>query len=181
MDPNKFTQKTNDAIAAAQSLAVKNGQQQIEVEHLLLALIEQEKGIVSKILQKSSIDPAAYKKAVEDEIRKLPSVSGPGAQPGQVFVTQRLNRIIVASEEIAQRMQDEFISVEHLFLAIMDEHGSTGAGSGTPVSGHHGRTRLHRSGQGQQDFRSDQGQSTRGHDLHPREPARDDRQPGSHL
>ncbi|WP_419780059.1 ATP-dependent chaperone ClpB [Maridesulfovibrio sp.] len=128
MDPNKFTQKTNDAIAAAQSLAVKNGQQQIEVEHLLLALIEQEKGIVSKILQKSSIDPAAYKNAVEDEIRKLPSVSGPGAQPGQVFVTQRLNRIIVASEEIAQRMQDEFISVEHLFLAIMDEHGSTGAG-----------------------------------------------------
>ncbi|ACS79634.1 ATP-dependent chaperone ClpB [Maridesulfovibrio salexigens] len=128
MDPNKFTQKTNDAIAAAQSLAVKNGQQQIEVEHLLLALIEQEKGIVSKILEKSSINPADYKKAVEDEIRKLPRVSGPGAQPGQVFVTQRLNRIIVASEEIAQRMQDEFISVEHLFLAIMDEHGSTGAG-----------------------------------------------------
>ncbi|WP_421901570.1 ATP-dependent chaperone ClpB [Maridesulfovibrio sp.] len=128
MDPNKFTQKTNDAIAAAQSLAVKNGQQQIEVEHLLLALIEQEKGIVSKILEKSSINPADYKKAVEDEIRKLPRVSGPGAQPGQVFVTQRLNRIIVASEEIAQRMQDEFISVEHLFLAIMDEHGSSGAG-----------------------------------------------------
>ncbi|WP_320175944.1 ATP-dependent chaperone ClpB [Maridesulfovibrio sp.] len=128
MDPNKFTQKTNDAIAAAQSLAVKNGQQQIEVEHLLLALVEQEKGIVSKILEKSSINPADYKKAVEDEIRKLPRVSGPGAQPGQVFVTQRLNRIIVASEEIAQRMQDEFISVEHLFLAIMDEHGSTGAG-----------------------------------------------------
>lgn len=128
MDPNKFTKKTNDAIAAAQSLAVKNGQQQIEVEHLLLALIEQEKGIVSKILEKSSINPADYEKAVEDEIRKLPRVSGPGAQPGQVFVTQRLNRIIVASEEIAQRMQDEFISVEHLFLAIMDEHGSTGAG-----------------------------------------------------
>ncbi len=128
MDPNKFTQKTNDAIAAAQSLAVKNGQQQIEVEHLLLALTQQEKGIVSKILEKSSINPADYKKSVEDEIRKLPRVSGPGAQPGQVFVTQRLNRIIVASEEIAQRMQDEFISVEHLFLAIMDEHGSTGAG-----------------------------------------------------
>ncbi|GKT30798.1 ATP-dependent chaperone ClpB, partial [Aduncisulcus paluster] len=109
MDPNKFTQKTNDAIAAAQSLAVKNAG----------------KGIVSKILEKSSINPADYKKAVEDEIRKLPRVSGPGAQPGQVFVTQRLNRIIVASEEIAQRMQDEFISVEHLFLAIMDEHGST--------------------------------------------------------
>ncbi|WP_432737193.1 ATP-dependent chaperone ClpB [Maridesulfovibrio sp. FT414] len=128
MDPNKFTQKTNDAIAAAQSLAIKNGQQQIEVEHLLYSLVEQENGIVSKILEKSSIDPAAYKSAVQREIDKLPSVSGPGAQPGQVFVTQRLNRIIVASEEIAKRMQDEFISVEHLFLAIMDEHGSTGAG-----------------------------------------------------
>lgn len=128
MDPNKFTQKTNDAIAAAQSLAVKHGQQQIEVEHLLLALVDQENGIVSKILEKSSIDPSAYKAEIENEIGKLPKVSGPGAQPGQVFVTQRLNRIIVASEEVAQRMQDEFISVEHLFLAIMDEHGSTGAG-----------------------------------------------------
>lgn len=55
MDPNKFTQKTNDAIAAAQSLAVRSGQQQIEVEHLLLALVEQEKGIVSKILEKAQL------------------------------------------------------------------------------------------------------------------------------
>ncbi len=128
MDPNKFTKKTNDAIAAAQSLAIQNGQQQIEVEHLLLSLVEQEKGIVPKILQKSGIDPSAYKTAVQKEISKLPSVSGPGAQPGQVFVTQRLNRIMVEAEQAAQRMQDEFVSVEHLFLAIMDEHGSTGAG-----------------------------------------------------
>ncbi|WP_320170777.1 ATP-dependent chaperone ClpB [Maridesulfovibrio sp.] len=128
MDPNKFTKKTNDAIAEAQSIAVKNGQQQIDVEHLLLALVEQENGIVAKILEKSSIDPAAYKSAVEREIDRLPSVSGPGAQPGQVFVTQRLNRVMVEAESVAKRMQDEFISVEHLFLAIMDEHGSTGAG-----------------------------------------------------
>ncbi|MBI9111615.1 ATP-dependent chaperone ClpB [Maridesulfovibrio ferrireducens] len=128
MDPNKFTKKTNDAIAEAQSLAISNGQQQIEVEHLLLALVEQEKGIVSKILQKSGIDPATYKSAVQKEINKLPSVSGPGAQPGQVFVTPRLNRVIVEAEQAAKRMHDEFISVEHLFLAIMAEHGSTGAG-----------------------------------------------------
>ncbi len=128
MDPNKFTKKTNDAIAEAQSLAISNGQQQIEVEHLLLALVEQEKGIVSKILEKSGIDPALYKSAVQKEVNKLPSVSGPGAQPGQVFVTQRLNRVIVEAEQAAKRMHDEFISVEHLYLAIMDEHGSTGAG-----------------------------------------------------
>lgn len=128
MDPNKFTKKTNDAIAEAQSLAISNGQQQIEVEHLLFTLVEQENGIVTKILQKSGIDPAAYKAAVQKEISKLPSVSGPGAQPGQVFVTQRLNRVMVEAEQVAKRMHDEFVSVEHLFLAIMGEHASTGAG-----------------------------------------------------
>ena len=78
----------------AQSLAIQNGQQQIEVEHLLLSLVDQENGIVSKILQKSGIEPSSYKAAVQKEISKLPSVSGPGAQPGQVYVTQRLNRIM---------------------------------------------------------------------------------------
>ena len=81
MDPNKFTQKTNDAIAAAQSLAVKNGQQQIEVEHLLLALIEQEKGIVSKILEKTSIDPAAYKRLLRMNSANCPVSAVPEPSP----------------------------------------------------------------------------------------------------
>lgn len=128
MDPNKFTKKTNEAIGAAQSVAINNGQQQIDAEHLLLALVEQEGGIVSKILEKSGIDPSAYRKAVHAQIKKLPSVSGPGAQPGQVYVTPRLNRIMTEAEKISSRMKDEFISVEHLFLALMNEPSSSGVG-----------------------------------------------------
>lgn len=128
MDPNKFTQKTNEAIGAAQSIAINNGQQQIDAEHLLLALVEQEGGIVTKILEKSEIEPSAYRKAVEGQIKKLPSVSGPGAQPGQVYVTPRLNRVMAEAEKTASRMKDEFISVEHLFLALMNEPASSGVG-----------------------------------------------------
>ncbi len=128
MDPNKFTQKTNEAIGAAQSIAVNNGQQQIDAEHLLLALVDQEGGIVSKILEKSGIDVSAYRQAAQKQIDKLPSVSGPGAQPGQVYVTPRLNKVMAEAEKLASRMKDEFISVEHLFLALMDQPSSSGVG-----------------------------------------------------
>lgn len=128
MDPNKFTQKTNEAIGAAQSVAVNNGQQQIDAEHLLLALVEQEGGIVSKILDKSGIDASAYRQAIQKQIDKLPSVSGPGAQPGQVYVTPQLNKVMAEAEKLATRMKDEFISVEHLFLALMDQPSSSGVG-----------------------------------------------------
>ncbi|MGE4290876.1 MAG: ATP-dependent chaperone ClpB [Desulfovibrio sp.] len=128
MDLNKLTQKTQEAITQAQNSAVKQGHQQIDVEHLLHALVIQDDGLVSKILKKVDVDAAAYAKAVEAEIAKLPRVSGPGARADQVVVTHRLNSVLVRADEIRQRMQDEFISVEHVFLAILDESASTGAG-----------------------------------------------------
>jgi ATP-dependent Clp protease ATP-binding subunit ClpB len=128
MDPNTLTQKSQEALSAAQSLAVRAGHQQIDAEHLLLALCRQEGGLVPQMLKKAKVDPQAYAAAVEAEISRLPRVSGPGAAPGQVYVTQRLSAALVRAEEAARRMQDDFVSVEHLFLALLEEPPSSGAG-----------------------------------------------------
>ncbi|WP_147820871.1 ATP-dependent chaperone ClpB [Salidesulfovibrio onnuriiensis] len=128
MDPNKFTQKTHEAISEAQNMAIRSGHQQIDCEHLLSALVGQEGGLVPQILRKLGIDPKNYAGAVDAEISKLPKVSGPGATPDRIMVTQRMQSVLVKAEDHAKRMNDEFISVEHLFLALMDEPPSRGVG-----------------------------------------------------
>ena len=128
MDPNKLTQKSQSALSEAQSLAVSRGHQQVDTLHLLYALAVQDGGLVSQIIGKCGLDPKTYAQAVEAELSRLPSVSGPGAQPGQVYVTQAVSAVLVRAEEAAKRMQDEFVSVEHLFLALLDEPPSSGPG-----------------------------------------------------
>ncbi|MGE4551983.1 MAG: ATP-dependent chaperone ClpB [Desulfovibrionaceae bacterium] len=128
MDLNKFTQKSQEAVSEAQNAAVRFGQQHIDAEHLLWALVQQKGGLVTDILKKAGIDPKEYAAAVEAEMGKLPKVSGPGAGAGQVFVTPRLNSALVRAEDSAKRMQDEYVSVEHLFMALLDESPSTGVG-----------------------------------------------------
>ncbi|MFO7595138.1 MAG: Clp protease N-terminal domain-containing protein, partial [Desulfocurvibacter africanus] len=128
MDMNKFTQKSRDAVAEAQAEAVRLGHQQIDAEHLLLALVRQENGLVPNLLSKAGYDPEAYAKAVQDELERMPKVSGPGAQPGQVFVTQRLNQVLVKAQDLARQMNDEYMSVEHIFLTLADEPKTTGVG-----------------------------------------------------
>ncbi len=124
MDLNTFTQKSQEAISEAQNFAVRYQNQQIDVEHLTLALIDQN-GLVSRLLERLDISTDAYRRALETEIGKLPKVSGPGSQPGQVYVTQRLNGVLVKANDLAKKMQDDYVSVEHLFLVILDEPGST--------------------------------------------------------
>ncbi|MDD4952811.1 MAG: ATP-dependent chaperone ClpB [Desulfovibrionaceae bacterium] len=128
MDPNRFTQKTQEAVAAAQSLAVKSGHQQVDAEHLLLALVGQEQGLIPRILDKAGVDPAAYAAALKDEIARLPRVGGPGARPDQIVVTPRLQAAFVRAEDLAKGLKDEYISVEHLFLALLDEPAESAAG-----------------------------------------------------
>ena len=128
MDPNTFTKKTQDAVSEAQNLAIRSGHQQVDCEHLLRALVAQEQGLVPQILQKLGVAPDAYLGAVDAEIAKMPSVSGPGARPDQIVVTQRLQQVLVAADDSAKRMKDEFVSVEHVFLALMDQPPSTGVG-----------------------------------------------------
>jgi len=128
MDPNKLTQKSQAALSEAQNLAISRGHQQVDTLHLLYALATQDGGLVPQIIGKCGLDAKAYAQAAEAELSRLPSVSGPGAQPGQVYVTQAVNAVLVRAEEAAKRMQDEFVSVEHIFLALLDEPPSSGPG-----------------------------------------------------
>ncbi|WP_461209085.1 ATP-dependent chaperone ClpB [Desulfocurvus sp. DL9XJH121] len=128
MDLNKFTRRSQEAISAAQDVALRRGHQQIDAEHLLAALLEQEGGLTPRVLEQAGIDPKAYAKEVETELGRLPKVGGPGAAPGNIYVTDRVNRALLAAQDQAKRMNDEFVSVEHILLALADEAPSTGVG-----------------------------------------------------
>ncbi|WP_051693866.1 ATP-dependent chaperone ClpB [Desulfohalovibrio reitneri] len=126
MDLNKFTQKSQEAVSEAQNVAVTFGHQQVDAPHLLLALVEQENGLVPSMLEKAGYDIKAYAKAVRDELGRIPKVTGPGAQPGQVYVTPGLQEVLVGSEALAKKMNDEYTSVEHVFLTLCDQGGPVG-------------------------------------------------------
>ncbi|MDD2941574.1 MAG: ATP-dependent chaperone ClpB [bacterium] len=127
MDASKFTQKTAEAVQQAQAIAIERGHVEVDGEHLLLALVQQQEGLFPRLLQKMDISPEAFQQAVEGELNRVPSVSGPGVEPGKVYVTQRLNKILLAAEKEAKRLGDEYISVEHLVLAFIVEGGKTPA------------------------------------------------------
>src|SRR5580692_10600632 len=126
MDFNRFTEKMQEAVRAAQSTAVQHGNQQIEVEHLLLALLEQEGGLAPSILNKADVKVDALRARVQQEVDRLPKVSGPSSAPDQVYVTQRLTKLVSQAEEEAKRLKDDFTSVEHVLLAITDDPGPAG-------------------------------------------------------
>ena len=128
MDMNRMTQKTQEAIQSAQSLAVRYGHVEVDGEHLLLALLEQEGGLVSRLVQRLNVDPGLVIEAVRSQLQKLPSVSGPGVEPGKIYVTQRFNQILVKAESEAKRLKDDFVSVEHLLLVMTDEGNKTAVG-----------------------------------------------------
>jgi ATP-dependent Clp protease ATP-binding subunit ClpB len=123
MDINRFTEKAQDAVRTAQTLATRYGNQQIEVEHLLLALLDQEGGLVPSIIARAGVAVQPLKENVEREVDRLPKVSGPSGPVDQVYITARLNKVFVAAEDEARKLKDEYVSVEHLLLAIIDEGG----------------------------------------------------------
>jgi ATP-dependent Clp protease ATP-binding subunit ClpB len=126
MDINRFTQKAQEAISAAQSRAVQYGHQQVDVEHLLSALLEQERGLATSIFNKAGVDVDAFRRHLEQELGRMPRVSGPSGAPGQIYVTERLNRVLASAEEEAKKLKDEYVSVEHLLLAMLEDPGATG-------------------------------------------------------
>ncbi|KEF38328.1 Clp amino terminal domain-containing protein [Schinkia azotoformans MEV2011] len=125
MDMNKMTEKTQEALVNSQSLAVRKGHQQVDVEHVFSSLLTQEDGITTSILQKLNINPGTVQKLVEEALNKLPKVSGSGVESGAVYITQRLQSLLVRAEDEASRLKDEYISVEHLILAMTDEKQTT--------------------------------------------------------
>ena len=130
MDFNRLTQKSQEALHDAQTKALRFGHVEGDVEHLLLALIEQPEGLIPRLFHKMDVPVESFKTAVERELESRPRVSGPGARPGEVFITQRLNQILVAAEDEARRLKDEYVSVEHLILAMIDESGPPSHGGG---------------------------------------------------
>ncbi|SBW18175.1 Chaperone protein ClpB 2 [Candidatus Protofrankia californiensis] len=128
MDMNRLTQKSQEALAAAQAKATALGHTEVDGEHLLIALLEAPDGLVPRLIGQVGADTATLHAAVEADLARRPKVTGPGAQPGQVFVTQRLSGLLDAAEREAGRLKDEYVSVEHLLLALAEESTSTAAG-----------------------------------------------------
>ncbi|HXB50783.1 MAG TPA: ATP-dependent chaperone ClpB [Streptosporangiaceae bacterium] len=128
MDPNKLTQKSSEALHDAQTKALRFGHAEADAEHLLLALLEQPEGIVPRLLSQTGADPDRLAKNLEAELERRPRVSGPGVAPGQIAVTQRLSRLLDDAQQEAGRLRDEYVSVEHLVLAMLAEGPATGAG-----------------------------------------------------
>jgi ATP-dependent Clp protease ATP-binding subunit ClpB len=128
MDPNRLTQKSQEALHDGQSKALRFGHTEVDGEHLLLALLDQADGIAPRLLAQAGADPDRLKAALEAELLRRPRVSGPGVSPGQVSVTQRLSRVLDAAEQEAARLKDEYVSVEHLLAALVEEDQATAAG-----------------------------------------------------
>lgn len=125
MDINRFTEKAQEALVAGQQRASRAGNQQVDVEHLLATLLEQDQGLAPAILRKAEVDVDRLKRRVEQDLERLPRVSGTGGSD-QVYVTGRLNRVLSQAETEAKRLKDDYVSVEHLLLAMLDDGGATG-------------------------------------------------------
>ena len=127
MDPNRFTEKMQEALRSAQSRAIRQSHQQLDVEHLLAALLEQESGLAGAILAKAGVSTELLGQRLEQELERAPKVTGPtGAPPDQTYVTGRLNRVLTQAEDEAKKLKDEYISIEHVLLAITDDKGPAG-------------------------------------------------------
>ena len=128
MDMNKLTQKSQEMFHAAQAVATGLSHQEVDAEHLLMALLEDTDGLVARLFARMDVPLDGLKSALTSSLRKRPQVSGPGAEPGKVFVTQRLQKTLLAAQEEAKRLKDEYVSVEHLVLPLIEEGPSTEAG-----------------------------------------------------
>ena len=120
MNAQKFTQKSLEAIQEAQNIATDYSHMQIEQQHLLCALASQEDGLIGQMFKKMGADPAAVAEAARDEVKRLPRVSGPGREQGKIYVTHEVDQALVQAEKLADRMKDEYVSVEHIMLALLE-------------------------------------------------------------
>jgi len=135
MNTNRFTQKSQEALQEAQSVALRLGHGEVETEHLVTALLEQEGGVLPRLLQRLGVSVPDVRDAFQDALGKLPRVSGPGAE---IRYSRRLHEALVRAEDEARQLRDEYVSVEHLVLAALGDQGRTEAGR---IFGRFGATR----------------------------------------
>ncbi|HEY6553466.1 MAG TPA: Clp protease N-terminal domain-containing protein, partial [Vicinamibacteria bacterium] len=126
MDINKLTQKSQEALQAAQTKGLRYGHQEVDAEHLLLALLEQPEGLVPRLLARMDVPVEPLRSEVERELERRPRVSGPGAEAGKIYLTSRMQQVFLRAEDEAKRLKDEYVSVEHLLIALAEEQGAAG-------------------------------------------------------
>ena len=120
MDAQKFTQKTLEALKSAQNIAIENNNMQITPEHLFYAMLDDEGGLIPNVIEKMGISHDSVLSAVDEAIRKIPGVTGSGREPDKIYVSPETDRIMAAAEKEAARLKDEYVSVEHVLLAMFD-------------------------------------------------------------
>ena len=121
MNTNQYTQKTLEALQAAQQLAVEYQHNALEPEHLLHALATQEQGLIPQLLQKLNVDAGSFSAAVAEKLSAMPRVSGSGRDPDKVYISQATDKVLSTAAREAKAMKDDYVSVEHIFLALLDE------------------------------------------------------------
>ena len=125
MDLNRLTQKSQEALMQAETKALRYGNPEIDAAHLLLAMLEQQEGLLPRILTSMSVDPTAVARQTEALLEASPRMSGPGRESGKIYISRLVDRVLVKAEDEAGHMKDEFVSVEHLFLGMIDESRGT--------------------------------------------------------
>ena len=121
MNAEKYTQKSLEAVREAQELVIRNQNMQIDQQHLLYALLTQEGGLIAQLLKKLHIDVNRMTNACNHEIQRIPKVTGPGREADKVYISQSVDAALVEAENQAQYMKDEFVSVEHIMLALLEK------------------------------------------------------------
>jgi ATP-dependent Clp protease ATP-binding subunit ClpB len=123
MDMNRMTIKLQEALQTASSHAARRSHQGIDVEHLLLAFVEQDGGLASSLLEQAGLSVPSVRQAVEQALAKLPQIQGAGASPGQLHVASRLSQVLTKAEDEQRTLKDDYLSVEHVVLAMVQEGG----------------------------------------------------------
>jgi ATP-dependent Clp protease ATP-binding subunit ClpB len=121
MDTQKLTQKSQEALQAAQQKAIALGHQQVDTAHLLLSLLEQDEGLLPRLLQRIEVSASGLAQALGDELRRRPKVSGPGYEADKIYLSAELAQVLTAAEQQAKAMRDDYVSVEHLVLAALKD------------------------------------------------------------
>ncbi|MGD0289405.1 MAG: ATP-dependent chaperone ClpB [Candidatus Binataceae bacterium] len=125
VNANRLTEKLQEALSRAQNAAVTAHHQAVDVEHLAFALLEDEEGLAASILKLAGANLSTVRSKLSDELRKIPSISGSGYDAGQTYITQRLNRVLARAEQEAGKLKDEYVSIEHVIIAMLDDPGAT--------------------------------------------------------
>lgn len=120
MNLQKMTLKSQESLSAARDLSIAYGHQEVDVEHLLLALLNQEEGLVPSILSRMGIAESRLRSALEEDLARRPKISGGGYDPEKIYISQRLSRFLLSAEERAKELKDEYVSVEHIFGAMIE-------------------------------------------------------------